>query len=134
MLTYSIYQYIANIGAGSGHLTMLSYLSTVVTMILSASLCFITYRVSIRNYRYRVKQARIKKLMKEADQYIIINALAILAFSTVMIVPANFILGMTITIAIVVFVLQVRFILTLKRIKKQWITWAISPQTIDLEV
>ncbi|MCH4887929.1 hypothetical protein EZV73_10110 [Acidaminobacter sp. JC074] len=134
MMVYTTYLYFSNNPINSASLSMFGYVSMIVTMILSAGLSLIIYNASIRAYRHRADKVIIEKLVQETNQYAIINALSILALSTVMIVPVSMVSGITVIVAIVVFVLQIRFMFTLNRIKNQWILWEESTRTIDIEV
>jgi len=117
MMIHSIIPYFVVTPTTGINLSVYGYISLIASMICNAVVCVIIYFTSLRY----VHDIEIKnRVEKEGNIYALINGLLILALSTVMIIPLNAINTLIMSTVIIGFILQIRFLFTLSKLKKVW--------------
>ncbi len=120
MMIHSIIPYFVVTTTTGINLSIYGYISLIASMICNAVVCVVIYFISLR-YVHDVGDIEIKnRVEKEGNIYALINGLLILALSTVMIIPLNAINTIIMTTVIIGFILQIRFLFTLSKLKNIW--------------
>ncbi|MCH4887927.1 hypothetical protein EZV73_10100 [Acidaminobacter sp. JC074] len=115
-------------------ISVFRYMFMNLNMTFSVSLCVIVYNVTIREYKHRANQVLTDKLIKERNQYAVINTVNILAMIAVMIVPYSWRINIIAVTSLLFFILNVRFLFMLYSVKKQYLVWKESRSRIDYEL
>lgn len=120
MIIESTVPYFAGITTTGMNLSIYGYILMIASMICNASIGVIIYFISLRHVRDLNDLEINERIEKEGNQYALINAFLILAFSTVLIIPLEVTTVLIVATVIIGIILQIRFLLTLNTLKKLW--------------